>query len=88
MDNDLSKFVQPTPGNLSALGPGCFAQIDDTRCKEVWVEIDKENDGQFSGLVHAELCSADSNGIYQNHQRVSFSADRIMHLGCNRYCFC
>jgi len=88
MEIDLSKFVQATPSNLQALAPGCFAQISDDRCGAVWVEIDGVNNGTFTGFVRSELCSTDSFDLYQNKQRVSFLADRVEHLGCNRYCFC
>ncbi len=89
MSDDLSKFVAATPNNLRVLAPGCFAQISDTRCESVWVEIiEDENDGAFTGVVHSELSSDDSVNVYKNHQRVSFPSKRIQHLGCNRYCFC
>jgi len=89
MSDDLSKFVAATPANLQVLAPGCFAQISDSRCEAVWVEIlDGEINGTYTGVVHSELSSDDSSDVYKNHQRVSFPADRIQHLGCNRYCFC
>jgi len=78
-------YVVPNATQLRNLGPGCFAQIhasDDN----FWVEIESEDKGVFTGVVH---CIEPGSGhMHCNNEKVSFTADQIRYLGCDRFCFC
>lgn len=80
-------FAVPTEDQIENLGAGCFVRIGENRdC--FWVEIDGEEDGLLTGIVHPELASEDCQCSRTTNERVSFDRDQVKFVGCDRYCFC
>jgi len=85
----LEVFPSPTQAQLNTLGEGCFAAVSsgDNGC--CWVEIVIANGNELTGKVHAELVASGSQQCNAaNQQLLSFHKDQVLHLGCDRYCFC
>lgn len=80
-------FEVPSEDQLENLAAGCFVRITDPDgC--VWVEIDGEENGLLTGVVHPELASSDCQCSHAENQRVQFSREQVKYVGCDRYCFC
>jgi hypothetical protein len=80
-------YPVPNEDQLRNLGPGCFVQVHD-RNKCYWVEIDGEEGGLLTGIVHPELADDDCKAQGVETDRVNFSRDQVKFVGCDRYCFC
>jgi hypothetical protein len=81
------QFPVPTEDQLDNLGAGCFVRInEDKDC--FWVEIDGEEGGLLTGIVHPELASGDCECSRESNERVAFSREQVKFVGCDRYCFC
>jgi len=77
----------PTEDQLQNLASGCFVRVaGNSGC--FWVEVDGEEDGLLTGIVHLELASSDCRCSQVNAERVRFSRDQVKYVGCDRYCFC
>jgi hypothetical protein len=81
------QFAVPTEDQLENLGAGCFVRISEAN-ECAWVEIDGEEGGLLTGIVHPELASEDCQCSCAANQRVSFNRDQVKFVGCDRYCFC
>ena len=80
-------FPVPNEEQLDNLGAGCFVQVsDEKQC--YWVEIDGEEGGLLTGIVHPELADEGCQVKHTTNSRVSFSRDQVKYVGCDRYCFC
>ena len=80
-------FPIPSEEQLENLGAGCFVRItDNTDC--FWVEIDGEERGLLTGVVHPELASCDCKTSHSANDRIYFSRKQVNYVGCDRYCFC
>jgi hypothetical protein len=80
-------FPVPTQEQLENLGAGCFVRIlNHADC--YWVEIDGEEGGLLTGVIHPELASSDCECSHEANERVQFSRDQVKYVGCDRYCFC
>jgi hypothetical protein len=80
-------FPVPTEDQLENLGAGCFVRIvDQSDC--FWVEIDGEDSGMLTGMVHPELATNDCTTSRTTKERIYFRREQVKFVGCDRYCFC